>query len=386
MKTSSLARFVASSAAVLAAACSGAERGEASDFVPLPAGSRELDGIVNLVDATAANELETFLVGGDDSSSSRGALTTSLNLFLEHYLEEYDFVYFLTDRPIATSTLGRFEHVTQPPMPGIGRDAATERTGYATNGRTRGVIGIHFRPGRYGPLGHEMLHYWANFLDPSFGFGVGLEEDFGEHWGYAGVHGVLGGFDPETLRCETPSGALPPACTPGANGRTRYVTGLFGENDNGVATPCGPLELYLMGLVPPSELPDEIPVLVDAGSLVYDTFAETASVEAASVTSVRVSDIVRRHGEVTELAEDERAFRAAFVVISAVPAEGAVLTESAAYARWHGNRESHVNVLSFEALTGGRATLDTRLGPRRSVHEPPLAPRALVTSSRRAEN
>jgi hypothetical protein len=391
VKTSWAVRFAARFAVLFAGACGSGrvdadEPAKVGDFVPLPAESRELDGVVNLVDARATTELESFLIGSDAQPSSQGGLTASLNLFLEHYVEEYDFVYFLTDRPVAANAIGRFESVTQPAMPGIGHDVASTREGYATNGRTRGVIGVQFRPGRYGPMGHEMLHYWANFLDPSFGFGVGLNEDFGAHWGYAGVHGVLGGFDPRTLRCETPSGATPPDCTPGATGRTRFVTGLFGENDNGVETPCGPLELYLMGLVPVAEVPDEIPVLVDAGSLVYDTLAETASVEAARVTSVRVSDIVLRHGIVPELPADERAFRAAFVVISSTPATGAVLAEVADYAKWHGNRETHTGVLSFEALTGGRATLDTRLGQRRRLTDAAPAPRPLRDGLRSPEN
>ena len=348
----------------------GGSGGMEDDFVPLPPGSRELDGIVNLVNEAAASELEAYLITSAGQPYWQGGLTASLNLFHEHYVEEYDFVYFLTDHAVASNTIGKFQNVTQPAMPGTGNDFDWEREGYKTNGRTRAVLGVQFRAGRYGPMGHEMLHYWANHLDSSFGFGFGLDEDFGSHWGYAGVHGVLGGFDPATLRCETPAGAMPPACTPGTNGRTRYVTGLYGENDNGVATPCGPLELYLMGLIPLSEAPVNIPVLVDAGSLVYDTVAGTATVEAASVTNVRLADIVARHGTVRELPANERAFRAAFVVLSAAPAAESVLAEIAEYAKWHGNRAMEPGVLSFEALTGGRATLDTRLGSRRSVADP----------------
>jgi hypothetical protein len=162
---------------------------------------------------------------------------------------------------------------------------------------------------------------------------------------------------------------MPPACDAEANGRTRYVMGIFNENANGVALPCDPFELYLMGLVPLSEAPAEIPVLTDATAPVYDTIAETATVEATGVRTVLASDIVARHGLVRELPANERAFRAVFVVISAQPAADAVLGEIALWSKWHGNRATNPDVLSFEALTGGRATLDTRLGTRRALSD-----------------
>lgn len=346
--------------------------GTTPDLVPLPPGSRELDGIVNLVDAAAAAELDAYLTASGTRPYWEGGLTVSLNLFLEHYVEQYDFVYVITDHPVATGAIGRFENVTQPASPGIGKDFDWEREGYKTNGTVRGVIGVQYRPQQYGPFGHEMVHYWANFLHPSFGFGIGLNENAGPHWGYAGMRGVLGGFEASTLRCETPTGAMPPGCTATGSGRTRYVVELFFSNDNGVATPCSPLELYLMGLLPLSEVPPSIPVLTEAEAL-YDTYDETTGtfiVEASGLDTVAVSDIAAQHGMVRELPEAERAFRAAFVVISAEPASDAVLAEVADWAKIHGNRLEDADILSFEALTGGRATLDTELGARRSVEDP----------------
>ena len=374
-----LNRFLALSVMALGVACSDGDDagrdGGNGDFVPLPPGSRELDGIVNLVDEAAASELEAFLMASKGSRIRRAGSQLRSIYFSSTTSKSTTSSTFFTDHRVGTSTIGRFENVTQPAMPGTGIDfdgsaKATRRTA----GRAPSSV-CNFVAGRYAPLGHEMLHYWANYLDPAFGFGLGLDEDFGPHWGYAGVHGVLGGFDPATLRCETPAGAMPPACTPGANGRTRYVTGLYGENDNGVATPCGPLELYLMGLIPLSEDPADIPVLVEAGSLVYDTLAGTATVEAAGVTNVRLADIVARHGTVRELAANERAFRAAFVVISATPAADSVLAEIAEYAKWHGNR----------ALEPGRALVrsaDRR--PSDARHAPRVTPKRQRSRSARA--
>jgi hypothetical protein len=345
---------------------------------PLPLGSRELDGVVNLVDAAAAAELEEYMMALDVENYWEGSLTANLNLFLKHYVEEYDFVYFFTDHPIeASNAIGRHEAVTRRASPGTGFEYDELRDGYTTNGKTKGIIGVQYRPDRYGPLGHEMAHQWANYLDRSFGFGIGLNDDVGQHWGYVGLHGVLGGFDPATLRCESPAGMAPPGCTAEASGRTRYSLEAFGPNDNGVAVPFAPLELYLMGLLPLSEVPPEIPMLIEAEPL-YDTYDETTNrfvVEASALESMPLADIVALHGKAELLPAGQRAFKAAFVVVSAEPADDAVLREIAEYAAFHGNRAQKPTILSFETLTGGRATLDTRLGARRKISEPAPAVR-----------
>src|SRR5262249_49929712 len=62
------------------------DSGNAPDaqLVELPAGSREADGIVNLIDADAAKDIDDFLATG------MGKLTRPLNLFLTYYEERYD--------------------------------------------------------------------------------------------------------------------------------------------------------------------------------------------------------------------------------------------------------------------------------------------------------
>jgi len=88
------------------------------------------------------------------------------------------------------------------------------------------------------------------------------------------------------------------------------------------------------------------------------------------VKTVKIDDIVARHGEVTLLPEGQRGFTAAFVVVSATPADDAVLTEIGHWATVWGGRETDVNVASFADLTGNHGTMDTRLGPRRKASDP----------------
>jgi hypothetical protein len=332
--------------------------------VPLPEGSRERGNVVNLVDADAAAGLAEYL-------AEAPGITKSLNLFLKYYEELYDLVYVYTDHDVGTRLAGRYVTVTRPASVGTGLDYDTQNESYTSNGRTWGVIGINYRQGYFGPLAHEMVHQWANFLDTDFGFGAGLPEHSGPHWGYAGFKGVLGGFDQSTLECVTPAGGTPPSCTAESNGRYRYRVGAFAPGGNTVAA-FAPLELYLMGLIKASELPSSLIVLEEGEQIEnsYDSSTGKLVVEAKGIRTIATADIIERHGTVRELPASERAFTAAFVVVSATPASDAVMDAVDFEAAAFGAREQARLSYSFEAQTGGRATLDTRLGPRRAVGDP----------------
>jgi hypothetical protein len=354
--------------------------GVTMDPVDLPAGSRELDGVVNLVDSAAAAQLEQFLSGDlEQFAVLRQGLTLPFNLFVDHYLEEYDFVFFITAGELPSAIVsGRFEPVNRPAAPGGTDEIEIALAGYQTDGRTKGVIGIPYVPNYYPPFSHEVGHFWAVYLDPSFGFGEAVDQHYGVHWGLSSVNGQLGGFDGSTLRCETPAGALPPACTPLDTGRTRYVVGAFGAVANGFRSqPYAPLELYLMGLLPASDVPESFQSFTE-GQLFEDSFDEAANtvvVEASGIRTLPFSDIVARHGNVPALPEVERHFRAAFVVVSAEPASDAVMADVANWAAVLGNRRTMPDWYSFEADTAGLATLDTLLGRRRDKADPAPPPR-----------
>jgi hypothetical protein len=330
-----------------------------------------MGGVVNLVSAEAAQEVEDFLIvdHGPRPIWDEHDLTVTLNLFLTSYEEVYDFVYLFTDHELPTDFAGKFQAVSRPGQVGTGNEIQVAAEGYLTNGTIKGVMAFQYFAGRYGPLAHELIHYWANHFDPAFGFGEFMGDP---HWGYAGVHGQLGGFDPATLFCETPAGASPPACTPGTNGRYRYVVSSFAPNANGPNISIAPLELYLMGVLPSSEVPSPISVLDDAIIDSFDEVTGTQVVDAAGMHSLELSEIIARHGEVPELPQEQRAFRAAFVVVSAAPTPDSVMLEIAHWAAVFGNREPDADLRPLEDLSGGRVTIDTRLGPQRSASQPPL--------------
>jgi hypothetical protein len=353
-----------------------------AERVPLPDGSKELSGIVNLVDTKAAEQLEQFITSQSLlHPTRRHGLTEAANLFLRLYPEDYDFLFFFTDHPIPNAgNAAVFEAVNTVAEPGGGREFEIRAEGYQSNGKLLGVIGVQHRPGVYPPLAHETVHHWANHLDPRFGFGADNGMGVGAHWGYSSVHGQLGGFDGQSLRCVSPAGARPPACVPEANGRIRYLVDWFFPNDN-TARPYAALELYLMGVAPASAVPATFQVLekaaqVDGGR---DPDAGTVLLEATGLKQVAFSEIVARHGTRPLRPEAERHFRAAFVVISQKPAADDVLTQVSRWAAVFGNRTTVPGVASFQTLAGGLATMDTTLGPRRTPAAPPPAARGALT-------
>ncbi len=331
---------------------------------------------MNLVDADAAADLDAFLLTTQpDHLVLRSSLAGPWNLFVDHYYEAYDFVFFVTDHVIdGVGITGSFEAVNRRPLAGTGNEIAVDLGAYRSNGTLKGVIGIPYHENYYPPFAHEICHYWAVDLDTRFGFGAWRDGHFGPHWGFSSVNGQLGGFDASTLRCETPAGALPPNCTAGSGGVTRYVVGEFGANANdfrGIS--YSPLELYLMGLGDASDVPESFLLLGDAAmdESSADPDAGTVVVEATSLTTLPFADIVARHGTVERLPPEARHFTAAFVVVSAEPAPDSVMSDVAGWAAVLGNRVQRPPFKSFEENTGGEATLDTMLGLRRDASDPP---------------
>ena len=117
-------------------------------------------------------------------------------------------------------------------------------------------------PIKGGPVLHEIAHEWGNRgLIPS-------AADFG-HWGFSSAGGQLGGFQAGTLvqlggnqwqakgpatNCtpnNAPGGAFPFNCTPALFPST---FGTFANRGNSVV--YSPLELFAMGLLPSSAVPD----------------------------------------------------------------------------------------------------------------------------------
>jgi hypothetical protein len=150
------------------------------------------------------------------------------------------------------------------------------------------------------------------------------------------------------------------------------VLGAFGPNTNGYWDAAyAPLELYLMGLAPPAEVPATFQLLTDADLVSYSDDLATAVVEASGISTISFADIIARHGTMTLLPSSARHFTSAFVVLSSAPVAESVLSEVAHWAAVFAGRETVTGWKSFDGYTGGRASMSTTLGPRRDLSTPP---------------
>jgi hypothetical protein len=360
---------------------SAIDAGDTSDAMPRLSGqSRFYDHVLNIVDSNAAAELDKALTTTPPTSA---VLERCARAFYLLYPDEYDFLFFFSTN-ILTANVGPYRFpVNSDPIPGIGITEPITRAQYFSRGRLTAIIPVPSYenqgdiPGhgpRTPPLLRLIGNSWANYLSPRLGFGRDAGRDVHPGWGDTSVYGQLGGFDAKSLRCQTPAGAVPPDCQPESNGKYRYLVSDFALGGNGYLNiPYAPLELYLMGLVTRAEVPESFIVMLD-GALDATTKSDTdgiVAVDATGLGTIELADIVSLHGERPLLEPAQRHFNSAFVVFSASPAPDHYMQLVSGYAETLGNhRPDDTADISFEVATGGRATLETTLGSRRSASDP----------------
>lgn len=342
---------------------------------PLPASEGvEYRGIVNLVDTDAAYELEQLMFAPEDSYFTMELAT---RLFYLNYEDEYDFLFLILDHDLPSAPVDGLHQLTNSPyLLGTGLEEPIS-TGLGPANLLAAISILPNEDNRFPPFAHEVMHTFGVALSSEFGFPSAPDVPFllRHHWGMIGVDAHLGGFDPDTLECQTPGGAVPPSCEAGDDGLTRYLVEPFLPNtDLFDDRPYAPLELYLMGLLPKEEVPQ--PILRFDGAPTDTRELELSGdklvVEAMGISEFTMADIVARHGEVPLLAEGDRHYRAAFALVSSEPAPRERLDEVVRWAALFGGEDVHSDergAMSFSEMTGGRATLSWRVGEQRVREE-----------------
>jgi hypothetical protein len=196
-------------------------------------------------------------------------------------------------------------------------------------------------------LNHEIGHRWCTYLDAA---ALNLTIPTGFHWGPSTHVGQMGNG--------------PYLADDGGDG---FLVTNAEDSEKFVANPFSALELYLMGLVGPEEVP---PLRFVTDPAVDVRFGER--IAASDTRVVTIGDVVAVYGErVPAAAVSARDFAAAFVVVSDRPLTPAEWTLSSTVAR-HAEGLSSGGVRagglfevlappSFAAATDFRATLTTTL-------------------------
>jgi len=283
-----------------------------------------------------------------NDGNKKRALTQNI---YESFSDEFDFIFYILneeDTPTGIGYAGVYSSVSNA-VQGIGANIFDFSVSYGSSGKLKGVIQI---PSRRlimnGPTLHELMHNWANrAIDANQFDRSGNSVSSGSHWGYVGgsSKGQLGGFDISTLI---------------ENGNNSYTVDRFGSFANGGnSIPYNELELYLMGMIPASELSD-FEVFTGLSNFSSDPVTRKYTFSATTRTVYTPSMLVAKVGErIPNSVNSQKDFRILTIVLTDTPlteAEWNTIDEQ--IERFGRSSDEGTNLLNFWEATGGRGTLD----------------------------
>lgn len=236
----------------------------------------------------------------------------------------------------------------QNTVEGIGRPLFDNTVDWGSAGRLKAAFPLSLTDG--GPVLHEIGHQWGIFVGQS----LGLQQCASVHVGVAGTGcGPLGGFQPETLV---------------DNGDGTYSVANFCLSIGGAGadvTTYNPLNLYQMGLIPPSEVPPiTVPINVDCFSFVQDFVNDTFTFAADGIKTITIEDLIAEHGvRVPDAAGSQKSFTLGWIVPTnrvLNPTETGWFQYRSEYVGRQEIGDQDARRTFWEA-TGGRATLNTNI-------------------------
>ena len=284
------------------------------------------------------NRVSSLLMGAseyDDWVNNDGFSNTSLRTGLvqdiyQRFDDDYDFIILLLNEPSIPENLsyyGRLIGVSNS-IEGIGLSSYDFSSEYGSSGKLKALIqmtGLEYL--KYGPALHELAHQWANFALPTHSVsstGTNLSSFlFGSHWGFTGgnTKGQLGGFEQSSLV---------------DNGQNSYSVGEFGTFANGGnGVPYNDLELYLMGMLPISEVADfDMFANITALDIVSSTFNFSAE-DRTTFTSESLEELLGQREPSFE--DSQKDFKILAIVLTDHPLSEEEWTKVDATVEWFSN-------------------------------------------------
>ena len=226
--------------------------------------------------------------------ADRGDYTIVTKKVYEYFKDDFDFIFIFADEDVKPdgSPYGTNRSAKRD-IDGLGGILYDETATYGSAGRLKSVLYLPLiRYLRSGPFLHEIAHHWANK-----GF---IPSTVASHWGYSSAGGQLGGFD-ELVDLGNGSylGKL--------NGNEGFGTVANGGN----SIPYSNVELYLMGMIPESDL--EVIYVAENP----ENTEEIGVFTADKITSYTPATLIGQHGARSpSYANSQKAFKAITVIIS----------------------------------------------------------------------
>ena len=274
-------------------------------------------------------------------------------LFKEIYKkfdDEFDFIFLILNEDDKPSKLpdGELIQVANN-VSGIGLNIFDDSSNYGSSGKLKAVI--HLTKRIYllgGPTLHELLHNWANFGIPTEGTddGTNFVNNYQPHWGFTGgnIKGQLGGFKQSTLIDK---------------GAGSYSVEPFGNNENeGHVRPYSQLELYLMGMIPITDVAD---FDVFTGVSNFDTSGDPYTFDATKKTTYTPSSLEALLGKRNPSSNtSQKNFRALVMVLTDTALTNEQWKVVNDHSRVFGSPAPDVTLIyNFWEATNGKGTIKT---------------------------
>ncbi|MBN1672261.1 MAG: hypothetical protein JXR37_14570 [Kiritimatiellae bacterium] len=258
-----------------------------------------------------------------------------------HFQDLFDFVILINNEDTLLGGSYGTHYSVRNDTDGLGKTLFDYTAYYGSAGALLSLVYLGKKSGLTGgPSLHEFCHRWANSL-------ASVPTENSGHWGYAGVGGQLGGWQPGTLT--NLGGGFYDA--DGPDGETDWCE--YANGGNGI--PYGELELYVMGLIGTGEVTHAIDI---AQGFAW-TDENAGQFSATHILTVTIADIVATDGaRVPACPAAQTNFRTLTVVLDDAP----LSTER--WAAWDSdvydftlNGDDGSSLYNFWEATGGRAVM-----------------------------
>ena len=290
----------------------------------------------------------------DDYSNSSKRMALIRDIYGK-FKDDYDFIFLVLNEssvPSGINYYGQQQPVSNG-IKGIGRDndIFDQSSEYGSAGRLKALVQMTTKDGiKQGPSLHELLHQWANYGITTEGAYDNIHwSDFRPHWGVTGgnTRGQLGGFAQSTLQANVDGNPQ------------KYRVGKFYQWANGGnGVPYSQMELYLMGLIPAS---DVAPFDVFTGITSYDdSDPNYTTFTATNRKTYTPETIVAELGErYPSYLDSQKRFSLLVVVLTPTPLADADWQLFEDQAKWFSQASDDGNstIYNFWEATGGRASV-----------------------------
>uniref|UniRef100_UPI003AB6AC66 hypothetical protein n=1 Tax=Phocaeicola coprophilus TaxID=387090 RepID=UPI003AB6AC66 len=250
---------------------------------------------------------------------------------------------------------GGFSYPVNIDIKCIGCENINTSASYGSSGKLKGINHLTLRTSIFsaGPFLHELAHYWgAAFIGQEHATVNGSYET-PIHWGTSDINGILGGFDYSTLERNVDGNPNKYRASCDRAKEWGY-DGFSQELSSGY---FAPLELYLMGLLPSSDVPD-MHVFKDV-KIENETWGD-GTFYANSEITYTIEDFITRYGvRQPDYQSSQKDFRALVVVVTDKPVsrEHWSLIQSDILKQEKQGEVNDKYQSNFWEATGGRATL-----------------------------